>query len=226
MMVYRSPAWWSSNTVHYHQQPRVGWGTILILSSGKIPLVQRGLNSGDGQGGLQWAICCHCGIQDIHTLNTLWHTKFKQHTSCFQLISHSILGLLESDIYILKTHIPVLLFLLLSGKSSIVLSLKSKWVKNQHVFMMNICPYQNGGSCNNYCVSRQQHYKWIWISITTDYSNSSYSSQTTTASGKHNSTTCNQTGDTSESTFSNQETNLKIPKMQMLKEGQKTHAQI
>lgn len=74
---------------------------------------------------------------------------------------------------------------------------------------MNICPYQSGDSWNNYYVSRQQHYKWIWISITTDYSNSSYSSKPTTASGKHNATTCNQTGDISESTFSNQETNPK-----------------
>lgn len=45
-----------------------------------------------------------------------------------------------------------------------------------------------------------------------DYSNSSYSSQTTTASGKYISTTCDQTGHISESAFSNQETNLKTIK--------------
>lgn len=77
---------------------------------------------------------------------------------------------------------------------------------------MNICPYQNGGPWNNCYVSRQQHYEWMWISITTDYSNSSYSSQTTTASGKHNTATCDQVGDISESTFSKQEINLKTIK--------------
>lgn len=54
---------------------------------------------------------------------------------------------------------------------------------------------------NNYYVSRQQHYKWMWISITTDYSRSSYSSQTT-ASGKHSTTASNHTGNRSESMFS------------------------
>lgn len=127
---------------------------------------------------------------------------------------HSTLGLLKSYIYILKTsiRIPILSLLVIRNKPVLFWAQRTNELKISDAFIMNICPYENGGSWNNYYVSRQQHYKWMWISITTDYSNSSYSSQTTTASGKHNTTTCDQTGDISESTFSNQETNLKTIK--------------
>lgn len=136
------------------------------------------------------------------------------YTICVQAMCHSTLGLLKSYIYILKTsiYIPILLLLFIRNKPVLLWCSRTNQLKISDVFIMNICPCQNGGSQNNYYVSRQQHYKWMWISITTDYSNSSYSSQTATASGKHNTTTCDQTGNISESTFSNQETNLKAIK--------------
>lgn len=164
------------------------------------------------------------GLQNFGDMFALWYPRhlYFKHIVAYKIwfinnihhMCHSTLGLLKSYIYILKTsiHIPILLLLFIRNKPVLLWAEITNELKISEVFITNICPYQNGGSWNNYYVSRQQHYRWMWISITTDYSNSFYSSQTTTASGKHNTTTCDQTGDISESTFSNQGTNLKTIK--------------
>lgn len=81
MAFYRCPGWCSSvhpNLVHNHMEPSLDWEMLLILSSRKTPFYKTVaiILGMDGGSCKIWDICWHCSIQDIHTLNTLWHTRF------------------------------------------------------------------------------------------------------------------------------------------------------
>jgi len=108
MTVYTCPAWCSSvqpNMVYMWEHETKSWlrnaPDFILIENSSLLYNNALILEMDREGCKIWEICWHCGVRDIHTLNTLWHTRFSLEaiSSRAQSMCHSTLGLLKSCIY-------------------------------------------------------------------------------------------------------------------------------